>query len=479
MVAKRIHCRESLPVWAVLVWAVILTGPANAITIRVPQDYGTIQAGIDAGNNGDEIVVSPGVYVENINFKGKNIVLRSTNPTSSATVAATIIDGNKKGRVVMFVGTETSSCVLSGFTIRNGSWGGIRGYDAKARIERNTITGNSTTGNDSYGYGGGLYRCHGTIQNNVITSNSARDGGGLCECDGTIQNNTITSNFGGVGGGLDWCDGTIQNNVITSNSSTYGGGLSYCHGTIQNNVISGNWVFTTWPSNGYGSGLLCCNGTIQNNTITGNYSAGGYAWGGGGGLYGCSGTTQNNVITSNSGAYGGGLANCAGTIQNNVISRNSASYGDGGGLYRCGGTIRNNTISGNSAKTEGGGLYGYTGAIVTNCIIWGNMAPVYSQISNHSIPNYSCIQGYTVGQGQGNIGADPRFVGPNDFHLLSNSPCIDAGTNTNCPATDKDGNKRPSDGNGDGRAVCDMGAYEYVGQPAFASVSPRFWPLYK
>jgi len=33
------------------------------------------------------------------------------------------------------------------------------------------------------------------------------------------------------------------------------------------------------------------------------------------------------------------------------------------------------------------------------------------------------------------------------------------------PPTDKDGNRRPHDGNGDGKAVCDMGAYEYVGPP--------------
>jgi hypothetical protein len=125
----------------------------------------------------------------------------------------------------------------------------------------------------------------------------------------------------------------------------------------------------------------------------------------------------------------------------------------------------------------GGGLDACRGTIF-NCIVWGNTAPADSQISSCSIPNYSCIQGYTVG-GQGNIRTNPRFVGPNNLHLLADSPCVDAGTNTNSPTTDKDGNKRPYDGNADGRSTCDIGAYEYVGRPAFASVSPRLWPLYK
>jgi hypothetical protein len=48
-----------------------------------------------------------------------------------------------------------------------------------------------------------------------------------------------------------------------------------------------------------------------------------------------------------------------------------------------------------------------------------------------------------------------------DAHLLSNSPAIDAGDNSVCPATDYSGAPRPVDGNGDGRADCDIGAYEW------------------
>ncbi len=238
-----------------------------AAIIEVPENYSTIQSAIDAATNDDEIIVAPATYYENINFSGKNIILRSTDPTSTTVVTSTIIDGNQADSVVIFSGTESTTCTLSGFTITNGraaNDGGISGNGTLATIENNNITTNTADGSYPDGYGGGLHSCDGIIQNNTISGNSAGHGGGLAYCDGIIQNNTISGNVGYGGGGLSDCNGTIQNNTISGNRATSGGGLLDCDGTIHNNTIAGNYASQN------GGGLFWCDGIIQSNTITGN-----------------------------------------------------------------------------------------------------------------------------------------------------------------------------------------------------------------
>lgn len=64
-------------------------------------------------------------------------------------------------------------------------------------------------------------------------------------------------------------------------------------------------------------------------------------------------------------------------------------------------------------------------------------------------------------------GVSPQFVNPGggDYHLQSNSPAINTGTNIGV-TTDKDGNTRPQ-GSG-----YDIGAYEYVGTPDAPTATP-------
>jgi hypothetical protein len=59
--------------------------PSFSNIIRVPQDHSSIQQAIDAANDLDTVLVETGLYVENINFNGKSIVLGSLFITSGET----------------------------------------------------------------------------------------------------------------------------------------------------------------------------------------------------------------------------------------------------------------------------------------------------------------------------------------------------------------------------------------------------------
>lgn len=215
---------------------------AEAITVGTAgEDFSTIQAAINAASDDDEIIVSEGTYVENIDFGGKNIVLRSTDPTNPTTVQNTVIDGNHVDSVVTFSGSESNQCVLSGFTIMNGDGdgGGVQGNFTSATIQFNHIRDNEAPGD-----GGGLWACGGIIQNNHIYRNSATTGGGFSSCDGVIQNNMIYENFAShIGGGFSsYSMGTpVYNNTVYGNSAgDWGGGYAGNPATFRNCIFWGN-----------------------------------------------------------------------------------------------------------------------------------------------------------------------------------------------------------------------------------------------
>ncbi len=419
-----------------------------------------IQTAVSTASHGDTVIVALGTYRESVHLNGKNIVLRSTNALNTEVVAGTIIDGDDSHPPVRFSGDENESCVLSGFTLRDGiAWGGSGGGICGGTEEKQThatIRDNVITRNYASTYGGGLAYCDGLIENNTITLNSAYDGGGLSDCGGVIRNNVVMGNTAEYkGGGLFKCDGVIQGNEIRFNTvDSQGGGLIQCNGTLRENVISKN-------SADWGAGIVYCNGIIENNLVI-----------------------QNAASDS-----GGGVAGCDGVIRSNVIAGNTAA--SGAGLFGCDADIVNNTILRNSATDTPGNVYFCMGTIA-NCIIRGFAGDSAQQIGESSTPVSSCIQNWT-GDGDGNIATDPRFVDPNgpddiwttyednDYRLLSDSPCIDAGTNgvLTPPGLDMDGNLRIARWKYPIVVYVDMGAYEYNSRP-FAITQFTFvtlpWP---
>jgi len=212
--------------------------PASSATIRVPGDYPYLQDAVNATSSGDIIVVSPGTYVGQLDFLGKDILIRSRDGAD-----VTILDGNQTGSVVTFANGETSSSVLQGFTLTNGT---------------------GTEGAWGYYLGGGVYCLDSspTLINNVIRANSASDGGGIyCENSSpNIVSNTIKNNTAFKGGGIycyDYSSPSLVNNVIACNSvDGHGAGLccwSYSSPTVTNST------FTENASQAEGGAIYCTN----------------------------------------------------------------------------------------------------------------------------------------------------------------------------------------------------------------------------
>jgi len=255
----------------------------NSTIINVPGNYSTIQAAINASVNGDTVLVEPGTYMENINFRGKKIVLTSryyltNNP---ATIYSTVINGSTpanadSGSCVIINNNEDSTTVLQGFAITGGigtKWldehgaglyregGGILIQYSSPVIQYNIIYNNAVTnltGVTSTGGGGiRIGDSYPRVYNNIFMNNTARYGAGvvLNYTGGEYKNNVVCANYGsnqyGAGSGM-WLNGffnrpiTIENNTIANNSALNNSAGIYGFGSVQasirNNIVWGNTV---------------------------------------------------------------------------------------------------------------------------------------------------------------------------------------------------------------------------------------------
>jgi hypothetical protein len=99
-----------------------------------------------------------------------------------------------------------------------------------------------------------------------------------------------------------------------------------------------------------------------------------------------------------------------------------------------------------------------------NSIVWNNSLAEVGRFSGQEWVSVAFSDvGESLFPGPGNLSSDPKFLDPasRDYRLRGRSPAVDAGTNTAAPTTDLRGLARPLDGNGDGVAVTDMGAFEF------------------
>jgi hypothetical protein len=336
------------------------------------------------------------------------------------------------------------------------------------------LRGNEFRDNHSGWEGGGVdisYIAAVTIENNGFFSNFAPYGGGLLGNKGSwaMVNNTFQDNtgWGGAGGTLeDIWSGKIRGNQFTGNTALEeGAGLRLVQFRSDANV------------------------EIDGNTFSGNTAR--YP---GGGLYvkgsRADGPWQKVTVS----------------VTNNILSGNRSTSGAGMSLVNVwSSSIGNNTFSGNEAdgsfvcsdcvKVGGAGLWlaltdNLSSCDVYNNIFWGNLisnsttmkgpdAYIANDYTGDGIPavvrsRYNagvtggvyCQLPLTLDEHQ-ILDIDPLFADSlqGDYHLLANSPMIDAGTNDPSPAeltvTDRDGHRRIHDGNGDNSSIVDIGAYEF------------------
>lgn len=361
--------------------------------------------------------------------------------------------------------------------------------------------------------GGGLYECYGVKDSKIIENTtlhyenySSLDGGapgnpgygsGLSRC-WDIDNCLIQGNgveevrtdprdyLFACGGGLFGCTRVKNCEIIGNSTQIAGGGFSECS-YVENCVIACNEVTIDVTSRGYeGVGGGCYYTlSLTDCTITGNSAHLG------GGLYECN--ADGCLISQNHAVSGGGAVDeTAGvmSLNNCIISGNTATNYAGGVLSLARAIIENCTIVGNKAGINGGAawiLYDDQQEIaIKNCIIWDNLPSDYINTDSDDTYNPPEIQYSCFPAGSGNINpaeahnitpSEPNFIDPGywdpngvwiegDYHLNSNSPCIEVGMNWAVASNelDFDGNDRivhftlvePNE------LIVDMGAYEVI-----------------
>lgn len=219
------------PLFALLSFVLPGSPSAAAATLNVPSQYATIQAAINASQNGDTVLVADGTYTGpgnvDIDFGGKNLTV-----TSQHGAASTIINcggsssANHRG---FYLHSGETSAIVSGLTIQNGYESGGSGDSS----------------------GGGV---------DIVGSSSV-----------TLTYCVVTNNFAsGLGGGIS--NGgklSLSNCFITGNAASYGGG-GICNGAT---MIVVNCVFTGNSTRGRGGPIYNFFGgtlALTNCTITGN-----------------------------------------------------------------------------------------------------------------------------------------------------------------------------------------------------------------
>jgi len=445
-----IPCRHSMYRRALLLAALAGLSPAaTADTLTVgpglgTYDFLTITAAVASAVDGDEIVIEPGVYPENIVISNRDITLRR-----SANSGDVIVFGQSLGSVIVL---DASVVTLQGLTITGGlsdiGAGVFSPNDSEVTIESCIIENN--VANSGSAVGGGVYASRRlTMRDSIVRNNSSQNRGGGVDIRGVgphvIERSHFESNSAGdvdaspdAGGAIatESTDETvIRESVFVGNSSTWRGGAI---ATFINTTRLENCTFETNSS-----------------------PRGGVLW-----------ISDNDAVLA---------SNCL-FIENDAAAFGGVVYNEQ--LF----DAVNCTFVGNTDGSDNDSFQGVRADAVArlrNCVVTNPGAGSHGGIGIYD-PHYSLIPEATaMPDSSGNFSADPMFVDGfgGDYRLMAGSPAIDAGDSLDMAglsgisvltlAADLDGNVRnlddqsaPNAGIPAWELNIDMGAYEF--QPSNA-----------
>ncbi|KAF5067030.1 Carboxypeptidase regulatory-like domain protein [anaerobic digester metagenome] len=391
--------------------------------------YTELQTALSAAASGTEIWVAAGSYTPQPGANAANV-----DRTSSFVL--------KNGVAIYggFAGTEATraernwklnAAYLSGDLLGNGS-----GSSTNADNAYTVVTASNT---NSTAVIDGFYIVSGRADKATSSWSSAdRAGAGIygSAAGATISNISVSGCYADYGGGifLQYSPIGLLNITLDGNEGRIGGGALY----LQNSNVTLTGITVRGNRSSLGAGLSIAAGTV---------------------------TIKRAAITDNqSNGSGGGIYNNGGTVTvtNTLIAKNKPE-GYRGGTNT--GTVEliNVTIADNVST---GIKCGADNMSIKNSIIWGESQTSTVAGTGTLIVVNSDVKGGV--SGTGNINANPDFadVASGNYRIPGTSPAIDAGSNALLPSgvtVDLDENNRIFDGNNDGTATVDMGAYEWEG----------------